>query len=265
MKIKHFVVTYNNNAMLRTAIDCIYATSTEHERSVHVICNHSNDSYDGPHPVQLLRNELRPDFSTGHLARNWNQAIMLGFRDLTNPDADLLILSQNDCLFETGYLDACLELHKQYDLVTYGAGDNCVSYTPKAVLRVGLWDERFCNIGFQEADYFLRAGIYLRERASINDRGVHRREYNPISNVGEILRRQKTGFARRDEAHLASMKYHNQSFRFFQEKWSIRPDRWGPEFYKAEQKLPNFIFYPYFEKHVETLKEQKYLEFFATE
>lgn len=262
MKIKHFVVTYKNNPMLQSAIDSIFATESAHERLVFVISNHSTDEYTGSHPVTFLRNATRPDFSTGHLARSWNQAIINGLVDLRNPDADLLILSQNDCLFEAGYLDACIALHETYDLVTYGAGDNCVSYSPRAIARVGLWDERFCNIGYQEADYFLRAAIYLGERASINDGGVHRRIHNPIDTVGAVIRGQRTGFARREESHMESMRYHGQSHGLFLAKWNIRPDRWSGNFVEAKQLLPNFIYYPYFEKHVETLREQNYLAFF---
>jgi len=262
MRIKHFIVTYNNNALLHKAIESIFATATDHDRAVFVISNHSKDEYTGPHPVTVLRNATRPDFSTGHLSRNWNQAIINGFVDIKSPDADLLILSQNDCVFEAGYVDRCLELHTRYELVTYGIGDNCVSYSPNAIARIGLWDERFCNIGFQEADYFLRAAIYLGDRASINDGIQHGRVHNPISDAASIVRPDATGFQRRDEAHLQSMRYHVQSRGLFFAKWDAQPEKWGPDFRQVAQRLNNFIYYPYFEKNVETLTEQRYLAFF---
>jgi len=262
MRIKHFIVTYRNNRLLKDAIDSIFVNVTEHERFVFVISNHSDDRYDGPHPVQFLRNETRPDFSTGHLSRNWNQAIINGFVDLKQPNADILILSQNDCKFEKGYLDACLQLHETYDLVTYGAGDNCVSYTPRAVTRIGLWDERFCNIGYQEADYFLRAAIHLGSRASINDH-THRRLHNPVNNVNSVIMNVPTGFVRKDEAHMASMKYHRQSFHTYMLKWGRKPEHWPHDYMKTQQMIDNYILYPYFEKNIETLKEQRYMAFFA--
>lgn len=262
MRIKHFIVTYNNNDILKTSIDSIFETSTQHERTVYVISNHSKDEYSGSHPVVWLRNATRPDFSTGHLSRNWNQALINGFKNLQDPDADILILSQNDCPFEADYLERCLALHEQYDLVSYGIGDNCVSYSPKAVSRVGLWDERFCNIGYQEADYFLRAAKYLGDRASINDGEQHHRLHNPIDNVAAVVKPETNGFRRKDNSHLQSMQYHRQSGSFFVAKWGMNPERWQPGFLDAQQRVNNFIFYPYFEKHIETLKEQMYLAFF---
>jgi hypothetical protein len=41
--------------------------------------------------------------------------------------------------------------------------------TSNAVKQVGLFDERFCNIGLQEADYFLRCLLYNKDRSSLND------------------------------------------------------------------------------------------------
>lgn len=262
MRIKHFIVTYNNNKMLEAAIESIFSTETDHERSVYVISNHSNDDYTGRHPVVFLRNSTRPDFSTGHLSRNWNQALINGFVNLQDPDADLLILSQNDCIFENGYLDECIRLHQKHDLVTYGAGDNCVSYTVRAVARVGLWDERFCNIGYQEADYFLRAAIHLGDRASINDGEAHGRVHNPIDNPAAVVRPELRGFDRGDEAHIQSMRFHKQSYTFFIVKWGMQPQDWQDGYLDAEQKVNNFIYYPYFENAVETLSEQRYLAFF---
>ncbi|TCL93593.1 hypothetical protein C8J38_10214 [Rhizobium sp. PP-WC-2G-219] len=261
MRVKHFIVTYNNNDALSRAIESIFSTPTHHERSVYVISNHTKDHYNGPHPITFLRNATRPDFSTGHLARNWNQAIINGFVDLNSPDADLL-LSQNDCVFENGYLEACINLHGSFDLVTYGAGDNCVSYTPKAVARVGLWDERFCNIGYQEADYFLRAAMYLKERASINDGAKHGRVRNPVASVHDVVRHERSGFDRREASHMESMQYHRQSLMFFREKWGIEPQQWPSDDLNPLQRVSNFIHYPYFEKRVETLAEQKYMAFF---
>ncbi len=263
MIIKHYIVTYKNTPMLNKAIDSIFATETEHDRQVFVIANHSEDRYDGPHPVFFIRNEARPDFSTGHLSRNWNQAIIAGFVDLRNPAADLLILSQNDCIFAPNYLEGIIANHEKYDLVTYGAGDNCVSYNAQAVKRIGLWDERFCNIGFQEADYFLRAAKFHGPRVSINDGHYHGRSYNPLETVDNVIVATERGFDRRDLSHMASMRYHRQSRAFFAVKWSLEnPEFWGDNFLDATIRINGPIFYPYFEEAIETLNEQAYLAFF---
>ncbi|MBB4005782.1 glycosyltransferase family 2 protein [Allorhizobium taibaishanense] len=261
MKIKHYIVTYKNNPKLETCVESILNTPTEHDRSIYVIANHSLDCLPDRYPVKMLRNELRPDFSTGHLARNWNQALINGFVDLKSPDADLLILSQNDCEFETGYLDECIRLHQTYDLVTYGEGDNCISYAPRAVARVGLWDERFCNIGYQEADYLLRAAIYLRDKASINDGANHKRQHNPIDTVEKVTKRLPTGYDRKEESHMASMRYHRHTHDLFLAKWKRPPGDWADDYLSTQQHLLNHIYYPYFEADVETLAEQNYLAF----
>ncbi|SCX29515.1 hypothetical protein DSM25558_4725 [Agrobacterium sp. DSM 25558] len=263
MKIKHYIVTYKNDPMLAQAIESIFRTDTDHERQVFVIANHSADRYEGPHPVVFLRNETRPDFSTGHLSRNWNQALIAGFVDLRNPSSDLLILSQNDCIFAPDYLEPLVANHEKYDLVTYGAGDSCISYSAAAVRRIGLWDERFCNIGYQEADYFLRAAKYHGPRVSIND-GYHGRLYNALDTVENVITSTPSGFERNDASHIESSQYHRQSRNFFAAKWGVdyKPQFWGADFLKAEIKLNGPIFYPYFENAIETLQEQKYLAFF---
>lgn len=264
MIIKQYIVTYKNNPMLEQAIDSVFSTETEHDRRVFIIANHSEDKYEGPHPVVFLRNDLRPDFSTGHLSRNWNQALIAGFVNLQDPAADLLILSQNDCIFAENYLETVVENHKAFDLVSYGAGDSCVSYSPRAVARVGLWDERFCNIGYQEADYFLRAAKYLGLRASINDGEIHGREHNPVSTVDRVIVATPSGYSRREMTHLESMRYHMQSRGFFAAKWGVdrQPQAWKPDFLDADIRINSAILYPYFENGIETLDEQKFLTFF---
>ena len=50
----------------------------------------------------------------------------------------MLVLVCESCL--TFYLD-------RYVLVNAGVGDAVTSYVPEAIKRIGLWDERFSNIG----------------------------------------------------------------------------------------------------------------------
>ncbi len=49
-----------------------------------------------------------------------------------------------------------------------------IVYTPEAIRRVGLYDERFVGICHHEGDFFLRASLALREAACIHDT-VHSR------------------------------------------------------------------------------------------
>lgn len=154
-----------------------------------------------------------------------------------------------------------------------GAGDAFCSYLPEAVRRIGLWDERFCNIGFQEADYFLRALIYNRDNSSINDVD-HRRPHNVLTgnSVSDYNARRLesdeqtdrmdsklitipyTNLERRDAA-LGSVQFHSVSRTVFEYKWGVVPAPWGDEHLGLQHpRIPSFITYPYFEKDVFALK-----------
>ena len=164
MKIKQYIVTYNNSLQINNCLDSIFSKLSKEELSIleiYIINNHSNLEINKEYldNITILNNNLRPDFSTGHLARNWNQAIINGFQNLNNPDCDIVITNQDDTIFKENYINQIIELHKNFDLIQFGWGDNFISYTPNAIKRIGLWDERFCNIGYQEADYLLRAAF----------------------------------------------------------------------------------------------------------
>ena len=64
--------------------------------------------------VGVIHNSVRADFSTGHLARDWNCAIINGFKSLTNPDCDILVTCQNDTLFNPTWIEQLIEYHKKY-------------------------------------------------------------------------------------------------------------------------------------------------------
>lgn len=266
MIIKHYIVTNKDNSLLEKTIDSILSAETEHDRNVFIVSNHSQDRYEGPHPVTIIRNAMRPDFSTGHLSRNWNQALISGFVDLNSPEADLVILSQSDCTFSTGYIERIIHHHQSFDLITYGAGDTCVSYSPRAVARVGLWDERFCNTRYQEADYFLRAVMYLGTRASINDGEVNGREHNPIGDVADIICPVPAALPSQEEPDARLSQLHRQSRGFFAAKWGVdqSPGQWKDNFLDVKVRVNGAIYYPYFESGVETLAEQHYLAFFES-
>ena len=262
-KIKIFVVTYNNPKLLNQCIQSIFFNTSLKEQSnlqVFVINNHSNFELDEEfeNKVIVLHNVLRPDFSTGHLSRNWNQAIINGFVDLNNPHCDILITCQDDTLFSNHFMEKVVKFHKKYDLVTCGPGDNYVSYTPNAVKRIGLWDERFCGIGFQEKDYFIRAYKYHSEKSSINDY-YHNMVYNPIEYFELPITFTPTGFERMDENHLAAGEYHVVSAQVYVEKWNCSKENILQQIDNTEPKIPSFVLYPYFEKDVETLREQKFI------
>ena len=268
VKIRQYIVTYNNAVQINNCLRSIFTKSSAEELEmleIFVINNHSNIKIDAEFlpRIKLLNNALRPNFSTGHLARNWNQALINGFKDLTAPDCDLVITNQDDTLFVDNYVTKTLELHKKFDLLQFGWGDNFISYTPRAVRRIGLWDEKFCNIGYQEADYLTRAKLFLKEKASINDFS-HKRMSHALDKSQYVIDIFPSGNARGEDYSQASMKFHEHSKFVYEMKWGIDPDQgWeGKNLDTLQARTQQFIFYPYFEKAIETLDEQNYLHRF---
>ena len=144
MKIKLYIVTYDGKDHLNHNLETFFNSDFfKNDQTIEVdsitsnklikptievtiINNHSKFYLDQKFhdKVKILHNTLRPDFSTGHLARNWNQAIINGFKDLKNPDCDILITSQNDCYFEGDFIRNVIKWHETYSFLQQGAGDN---------------------------------------------------------------------------------------------------------------------------------------------
>lgn len=266
MKIKHFIVTYNNEARINSSLKSIFESGSNlDDVEIYVLNNHSkirlNEEF--KNAVRILDNQTRPDFSTGHMARSWNEAIINGFQDLNSPSCDIVIATQDDTIFSENYIEKSIELAQKFDYVSYGTGDQFNLYVPNGVKRMGLWDERICNIGYHEADYFLRAIRYHGEKVSVNDH-LHGRLQNPIQDQGLTpIVHTPSGISAGDPAHIRSLIFHGHSHHVFWTKWGVRPMPWDSNDIQAirtiEPKIMSHIFYPYFEKDVETLREQKYL------
>lgn len=282
--INIYIVTYRSPVDLDNNIASILASGADVR--INVINNHSEFFLAPEHErvVTVLHNRLRPDFSTGDLARNWNAALLHGFRDLKNPASDVVITVQDDVLFKADWLPRLLDLHRRYSFITMGAGDAFCSYLPEAVRKIGLWDERFCNIGFQEGDYFLRALIYNREHSSINDR-IHGRLHNavegnafapfgdfkkglesedpdadPVERADSMLITVPRMNLDRKQAHLSSMRFHPLMNAVFHHKWGVSDIQWTSEHHALRRPLvPSYINYAYFERDVEGLRDKNYV------
>jgi hypothetical protein len=274
IRVVVYIVTYRNPADLNRNIASILASGAD--VGINVINNHSHFFLEPGYAnkVTVLHNSLRPDFSTGHLSRNWNQALLHGFKDLMNPANDIVVAVQDDVIFKEDWLPRLVDLHRRYSFITQGIGDAFCSYLPEAVKKVGLWDERFCGIGWSEGDYFLRSLIYNRQGCSINDSG-HGRQHNPLE--GNVFNRSPTaatGKERADsqlivtpemnfdrkEAHITSMKFHALGQAIFRHKWGLPDCPWTAEHYAVSKPLvPNYMMYPYFEKDVEGLSDKNYI------
>jgi len=259
-------VTYKNENFLRNnVISLLNSDLTSYDYEINVI-NNFTSSFESQifldeKNVKTYHNTLRPDFSTGHLSRNWNQAIINGFKNLITPDCDILVLCQNDCLFDARWCNQIVDLHAKFDFISMGGGDQFHSYTVDHIRHVGLWDERFCNIGYQEADFFIRSYRYNNIRSSIND-PKHRRLHNPIENSIISLDDSLIGGMRGDESHIASQKYHEISRKILLEKWGDFEANWTEEKLKnlpSHSLLRSHIYYPYFEKDVYDLSIKGYI------
>jgi hypothetical protein len=274
VRVSIYIVTYRNSVDLNRNIASILASGFDVR--INVINNHTDFFLEPKHEnaVKVLHNRLRPDFSTGHLSRSWNQALLHGFEDLRNPSNDIVVTVQDDVLFKPDWLSRLIDLHRRYSFITQGIGDAFCSYLPDAVRKVGMWDERFCNIGWSEGDYFLRSLIYNRQNSSINDL-AHRRQHNTLE--GNVVSHSPLGVAAaergdsllittpqmnldRKDAHVCSMKFHAHGETIFKHKWGLADTPWTAEHFAIRKPLvQSYVMYPYFEKDVEGLRDKGYI------
>jgi hypothetical protein len=95
---------------------------------------------------------------------------------------------------------------------------------------------------------------------------MHERVYNKLD-TNDIIEIIATGWQRYEPYHRESAQYHNISKNIFIQKWGFQPSKddgaaiqfsFDTDMQNKKPLLPNFIYYPYFEKNVDTLKEQNY-------
>ena len=261
-KIKIFIVTYNRAKDLHNNLLSLFSSDLEnHTIEVNIINNHSNFRIDTSFEdkVKIYHNYLRPDFSTGHLARDWNSALVNGFKNLQHPDADLVIHYQDDTVLEPNWLIYLLDLHNSFDFIQMGIGDQLCSYLPEGVKKVGLWEERLCSIGYQDADYFIRQLVYNRAGTCINDH-QHGRLLNCVN--FSICKRPEAPNIFSDD-HRKAMVFHPMNERIFKLKWpNVPPNYWTPELFHhppVKSNIQNFIFYPYFENDIYDLAGKNFI------
>lgn len=263
MRIQVFVVTYNCDLIHDNINSLLASDLMQHEHAIHVIDNyHAHDDLQQfcmHKHVHYMQNTMRPSWSCGHLARNWNQALLHGFKDLTNPASDVVVCCQDDNVFLPQWCNDLLQCHEQYDFITMGAGDQFHSYRPRHVQQVGLWDERFCNIGFQEFDYFIRSCLYNAAGSSINDH-LHV-SHNALGPRFICMDRRYIGLARGDSRHVHSIPYHAISKHVLMSKWGAGAVHWNMQYVQQLQHslIPNYVYYPYFEQHVHDLAGKNYV------
>lgn len=262
-KIKLYIVTYNSDEVLKQSLECIYNSDIIHyDFQIFIINNYSKlENFNGKN-LTILDNILRPDFSCGHLSRNWNQAIINGFKNLNDPDCDLVILMQNDTFILNRCFSHLIEYSKLYDFIQLGAGDQLMCFNVNAIKRIGIFDERFCCITFQEADYFFSAISLHKNKTSINDAVPHRRIHNAINDVNKIFLKEDFHFNPYDYTSFEDRDkktWRNHNLNLFRKKWGFYPEEWDTGILaRCRPLIKKYMYYPFFEKDIQTLKEQNY-------
>ena len=184
--IKIYMVTYNSPASVANNLESLFKSKhiyTNIKLQINIINNHPNFHIPPEYEksVTVLQNwHVRSENSCGHLARDWNTALIKGFGNLINPECQQVIGVHDDVIWHEDWMEKLINIHhtKGYTLYMGDFGCSFVSYLPEAVRKIGLWDERFCNIGYHEADYMLRARIHNPDKSTINDH-IQERVWNP--------------------------------------------------------------------------------------
>lgn len=219
-----------------------------------------NEKYN-KYKITVITNFLRPTTSTAYIPRDWNSAIIHGFQDLLNPKCDAVITIQNDTVLKQNWYSLLIKYSKTYNFMTFGEGDAFIYHTPESVKKIGLFDERFCGIGYYEGDYFLRAFIYNNEKSSVND-FQHCRDFNSVEEQLLIDTSQmQTG----NEDLLSGSENDRYSFlnrSIWWSKWRFVPYTYrfkDGRKYCERSRWPYFMNYPWFEKDIDTLDDQIFL------
>ena len=249
-----FIVTFRNHNGLRECLESLRNTSIPNNvaLNINVINNHSDFIINSD--VNVMHNKLRADFSTGHLSRSWNQAIIHGFKNLVNPIAQIVVACQVDTIFCNDWLIRLIEQHQKYNFISAGWGDAFLSFTTDGIKNIGLFDERFCNIVHQEGDYFTRALIFNKDKSSIND-FHHGRVLNPF-----LISVDDNSFVFRKNSNTnvtwnSTVQCHEYITNFLVSKYSEDPRKWNPDNPPKLLKKLNLL-YPYFEFDVFDFKSK---------
>mgnify|MGYP003647455178 CR=1 FL=1 len=294
-KMKIYIATYKRseilNDTLKKLFDSDFPNTTDTE--VNIINNHS-EFYLRPEfekKVNVLHNVLRPDWSNGNLSENWNQALINGFKDLSNPDCEYLVTMQNDTSVHPNWYGNLMKAHEKFNFIVGKYGDNLVSYTPKAVKKIGIWDENFFGVQYKEADYWIRALIFNKEKSCINDT-LHGLELNNEESLeldttidrnfieedgfkgANTLKRRADDTEHQNIWRTRSGIFKEYAWKYFYEKWKgtwkSNPQKqgwlknWSQDFIDnppdiKKSNIKNTIKYMYFEKDIENLREKNYL------
>lgn len=263
MKIKIFIVTWQDENALHNNLSTLFAGfqfAQDVDIHVNIINNHTNfkihKSFESH--VNIIHNRATPDFATAMLARMWNTALIHGFKNLNEPDCDIVVTAQDDTVWNYDWIPNLKKVMKEFTFYADDAGDLVCAYRPEAVKKIGMWDERF-HYGFGEGDYFLRAIKYNADKSTINDFS-HARVWNPTLHLAKRPQPDDSRYNEQSRSH----QYRGLSWANFLYKWRYTEmeGRWPDnieEMVLTTPTIPSIILYPYFEMNVENLKEKGYI------
>lgn len=261
-----FLVTFHaHTAASKVVEDLLKSDLTDFTFEIVVINNWGTFSFPPDNPLfvahagnlTVLNNYARPEWSWGHLARDWNTAALYGFQDPHDPISEVVVGVQGDISLVPKWAHAIYDEHTKNGalFIQGGRGDAFHSWTAEGVRKLGLWDERYCDIGFQEEDMFLRAVILEPSRVRINDI-AHKRVHNPF------FLNPVAGDGDHDREGHPKEHWHSQLYQM--SKWP----RWKEKGYKwwlnttdmrdamRQPAQSTFYLYPYFEWRLEQQKER---------
>tara|TARA_Y100000592_G_scaffold91981_1_gene153001 strand:+ start:5024 stop:5830 length:807 start_codon:yes stop_codon:yes gene_type:complete len=267
MKLKIYMVTYKGHTRLNPTLTSLFGSDlVDHDYELNIINNHTDirlpEQFEGK--VNIIHNSLRPDFSWGHLSRNWNQALINGFESLAEPACDIVVCTQDDSIFRKEWVARLLSAHERFDFVQNGHGDQFHSYKPEAVRKVGLWDERYI-MSRHAADYFWRCVMHNKDKSSFQD-PRHHRIWNPLF-PGEPIEKSWGWLVDPDPRQIDASTPANpldlsMSEKLMAAKFPFDPFPWTIEkIMKAPDRTitDNHILYPYFEKDVYDLQGKGFI------
>lgn len=264
-------------------LDSVLASDLKHYRHEVYVLNNYGVLRDGlpqkyaERGVRVLDNVRRADFSTGHLSRDWNHCLVNGFQSLATPKSEYVVCMQTDNEVAPKFASTLVALHRRYTLVNAGIGDAFTSYTAAAVRRIGIWDERYSNIGWQDFDYWFRAmsfagdiGICFMQK---DDKYAHE-DYQAAGfpceldsknkELPKVLSVMRSGWNDHSVSHKKSIGFHTYGEAVFREKWphltATKMSIWGISTAAQMRQhngtrrppaIPTFRTYPYFERDLE--------------
>jgi hypothetical protein len=189
-KLAIAIVTHNRPEIVKETINKVLC-SIPYFKTCYLIGNHPDDRANAGSEFLSIGDPRRQFISTGRilehqgrLAESWNTAIQWAFRD---PEIEWLWCMHDDVNIFPGWFD--LITQRQAELYVAPFGDMCFLFSRHAFEKVGWFDERYTEIGYQDNDWFTRATWKLGEAKIVmentfNFPGMAYLEWISVNSIG---------------------------------------------------------------------------------